>query len=169
MLGQQVQTFDVPNMYHHDIREIPNGNFLVATNSTPFDGNRNDGNLEEDMIIEMDRQTGSIVKSWDFNVLLNNQRFYPGNQVNTDDWLHLNSIFFDENDQSLIISGRNQSTIAKIDYATGALKWLLAHPSGYDSSFDDYLLKPVDELGNPISTTDGDILPYYQHLSLIHI
>lgn len=167
MLGETIRTYNVPNMQHHDIREMPNGNFLVGTNSTPFDGDRNDGNLEEDMIIEIDRNSGAIVKSWDLNQLFNNQRLYPGNNVNTDDWLHLNSIFFDDSDQSLIISGRNQSLVAKIDYASGALKWLLAHPFGWDASFDDYLLQPVDENGNPINTTDGNILPYYQHSAMV--
>ncbi|MEM9820748.1 MAG: aryl-sulfate sulfotransferase [Bacteroidota bacterium] len=163
MLGERIQTFEVPNLLHHDIIEIPNGNFLVASNTTLFDGNRNDGNLEEDLILEMDRQTGAIVQSWDLNNLLDNQRPYPGNHENTDDWLHLNSLFFDESDNSMVISGRNQSVVAKIDYVTGDLKWLLAHPAHWTNGLENYLLQAVDENGQPLPAGVREFYPYYQH------
>ena len=34
------------------------------------------------------------------------------------DWFHQNSIFYDETDESIIISGRNQDIVMKLDYKT---------------------------------------------------
>jgi len=39
------------------------------------------------------------------------------------DWTHSNSVFFDENSQSVFISARNLSRITKIDYASKNIVW----------------------------------------------
>lgn len=163
MLGEIIKKYDVPNLLHHDIIELPSGNFLVATNSTFYNGDRDDGNREEDMIIEIDRQTGDITKSWDLNQILDNKRPYPRSNSDTDDWLHLNSLFYDATDNSILLSGKHQCVVAKIDYDTGELIWILAHPAGWESPQKEALLQPVDAMGIPIDLNTMDFLPYYQH------
>ena len=165
MLGQIVRTFEVPNKMHHEVIEMPNGNFLVASNSAPFTGNRNDGQLEEDLIVEIDRSSGEVIKSWDLNEVLNNDRPRLDGSTN-DDWLHMNALVFDEDDQSILFNSRHQSVLGKLDYETGEVKWLLAHPSGWKSELEPFILTPIQENGSPVDLATTDFLPYWQHAPL---
>ncbi|MCB0583379.1 MAG: aryl-sulfate sulfotransferase [Phaeodactylibacter sp.] len=162
MLGEMVQQYDVPNLMHHEIRELPNGNFLVATNSAPFANNRWDGELEEDVIIEVDRATGEIIRRWNLNLILDNQR-PRADGSNNDDWLHLNAIYFDEADNSLVFSGRHQSLVAKIGYEEGDLRWILAHPAGWGPEHLPFVLTPVLADGTEVELGTQDFLPYFPH------
>lgn len=160
MLGEIVNQYTIPNNLHHEIRELSNGNFLVASNSFPIEFN--DGNVEEDLIVEIDRESGVVLKTWDFNSILDPDRITIPNS-RQDDWLHLNAFYFDEADESIVISGRNQSAIAKIDYHTSEVKWILANHSGWSANFKDKLLNPIDSDGNPIDPTITDFWLAGQH------
>lgn len=153
MLGQIKQKYDVPNYFHHEIIEMPNGNFLVATNSEQ----NSLGNIKTiaDEIVEIDRISGKAIKTWDFNLILDPKRQgLP--DVKPGDWLHLNSIFFDRTDNSIIISSRSQSAVAKIAYPSGEVKWILANPNNWSDNFKNLLLHPVNY-------TSKDFWPYGQH------
>lgn len=162
MQGEEVRKYDVPNLLHHEIHEMPNGNFLVASNSYPYNGNSWDGNLQEDLIVEIDRATGELVKSWDLNLILDNRR-PRADGSNSDDWLHLNAIYYDEEDHTIVFSGRHQSLVAKIGYEDGDIRWLLAHPAGWNAELLPYVLSPVDALGMAIEPGTDDFFPYFQH------
>lgn len=140
MVGEIVKKFNVTNYVHHDVGEKPDGNFLVVSNSTPVV--YNDGNPEEDFIIEYDRKSGAIVKSWNLNQILDPSRA-PLPSTRADDWLHINAVYYDDRDNSIVLSGRSQSAIAKIDYATGNLKWILASHAGWINELKPFLLTPV--------------------------
>lgn len=164
MLGNIIQTFETPNYQHHEIREHPNGNFLVATNSTPIMlGN---GLNQEDFIIEYSRNTGSPVRFWDFNLILDNQRLrIPGERA--EDWLHNNAIYYHDETNALIISGRAQSAVASVDYETTEVNWIISDPYGWTGNLADKLLTPVDESGTPLDVSNMDFWPYGQHAALI--
>jgi arylsulfate sulfotransferase len=155
MVGQLVRQYRIANGFHHEIREMPNGNLLIATHTG--------GNFElEDVIIEVDRLTGAIVKTWDFNNILDPLRKgLP--DVTGNDWLHVNAIYFDDRDNSVVISGRSQSAVIKIDYESGAIKWILSHHAGWKESLQPFLLRPVDNAGNTMATQNMDFWPYGQH------
>jgi len=55
-----VKEYSVPNMYHHEILELENGNFLTTGNSESF-LSLTDSVYREDTIIEIDRKTGKII------------------------------------------------------------------------------------------------------------
>lgn len=57
MLGKIYVEYSLPGGYHHDYYEMPNGNLLVASD----DFNSGKGTVE-DYIVELDRETGKIVK-----------------------------------------------------------------------------------------------------------
>lgn len=159
-LGLVVREYVIPNYIHHDIVELPNGNLLTLSNSKPIVFQ--DGISEEETVIEIDRQTGAILKTWDFNTIIDPQRkSIPSTRP--DDWLHLNALFYDTRDNSIIVSGRSQSAVIKIDYTTGAIKWILSSPELWDVKFSTYLLKPVDNSRSQINTTNIDFWPYGQH------
>ncbi|HLT73166.1 MAG TPA: aryl-sulfate sulfotransferase [Cyclobacteriaceae bacterium] len=155
VLGQLVRTYVVPNRLHHEIYEMPNGNFLAATYSPP-------GPPLEDRLVEISRESGTVVKEWDLNTILDPSRVtLPDCQPS--DWLHINAAYYDENDNSIVISGRSQCVVVKFDYQTGAIRWILANPNGWGPSFTPYLLKPVDLKGNSIDVASTDFWSYGQH------
>jgi arylsulfate sulfotransferase len=154
MVGQIIKTYAVPSGIHHDIIELPSGNFLVASNS-------NNGAIE-DLIIEIDKATKAIAKSWDLNKILDpSRKALPDAGAN--DWFHMNSLFFDTTDNSIIVSGRSQSAVIKMDYSSGSLKWIVGNPNFWNDSFSNYLLKPVDMNGQPIDVSNQDFWTYGQH------
>ena len=163
MLGEIVEEYDIPNYLHHEIRELPNGNFLVGANSAPFVVN--DGIPEEDYVVEVDRTSGAITRSWDLNLILDPNRI-PIPAARPDDWFHLNALYYDESDNSIVVSGRSQSCVAKFDYETGDLKWILANPNFWDPQFSNALLQPVDSNNMPIDASQLDFWTSGQHAPL---
>ena len=155
MLGQTVKKYSVPAGIHHDVIEMPSGNFLVTSNS-------NNGVSIEDLVVEVDRVSGSIVKLWDMNKILDpSRKALPDSESN--DWFHMNSLFYDTTDRSIIISGRSQSAVVKIDYASGELKWILGNPNFWNDALSKYLFNPVNSIGQPIDVTNTDFWQYGQH------
>ena len=69
-------------------------------------------------------------------------------------WAHVNSIDYDEADDSIIISSRHQSAVVKIG-RDKEVKWILAAPNGWSTKFRDKILTPVDKDGNPLKCRLG--------------
>ena len=68
-------------------------------------------------------------------------------------WAHVNSVDYDPDDDSIIISSRHQSAIIKIG-RDKKVKWILGAPAGWRSPWKEALLTPVDKSGKPISCTE---------------
>lgn len=69
-------------------------------------------------------------------------------------WAHVNSVDYDPEDDSIIISSRHQSTVAKIG-RDKKVKWLLSAPNGWRGEWKDKVLTPVDKDGNPLNCRLG--------------
>jgi len=101
---------------------------------------------QNDYIVEVDRKTGNIVDSWDLKEILSMSEYvadqpYTGG---TSNWLHNNAIWYDENNNDFVISGRHQNVVAKFNAKTKELKWVLSATIGNkNKDFEQYLLKPV--------------------------
>ncbi len=67
-------------------------------------------------------------------------------------WLHVNSVVYDESDDSIIISSRHQSAIIKIG-RDKKVKWILGSPQGWSERFAGALLTPEDADGRVIECT----------------
>jgi len=121
---------------HHDGIELPSGNLLLTVN----DGS----NYIEDTMIELNRETGEIEKTIDLKDLLPESFYEEYDSTSREDgkidWFHQNSVDYDEADNSIIISGRHQDTIMKIDYATNEIKWIMGDSSGWPESYQKYFL-----------------------------
>ncbi|MFD0896324.1 aryl-sulfate sulfotransferase [Loigolactobacillus binensis] len=103
---------------HHDIIELPNHD-LVAT--------ANDGSdYVEDTMIVISHKTGKVTKVIDLKRLLPKAMYlkYKAGSNGDVDWFHQNAVYYDKNDQSLMISGRNQDMIMKLDLQTTKIKWI---------------------------------------------
>ena len=122
---------------HHDGIELPSGNFLLTVN----DGS----NYIEDTMIELNRETGEIEKTIDLKDLLPEAFYEDYDSTSREDgkvdWFHQNSVEYDESDNSIIISGRHQDTIMKIDYDTSEIKWIMGNSSGWPDSYQKYFLE----------------------------
>ncbi|PSM53112.1 arylsulfate sulfotransferase [Campylobacter blaseri] len=68
-------------------------------------------------------------------------------------WAHVNSVDYDPNDDSIVISSRHQSAMIKIG-RDKQVKWIAGAHKGWGEKFKDKLLQPVDSKGNKIVCDD---------------
>lgn len=130
-LGRVHKTYFSEKGMHHTLEEkTPGGNFLVGSGT--MEGH------SEDLLEELDRQTGKVV----YNLRMD-QLFDPS-YVDWFDWAHINSAVYYEEDDSLLISLRNLHSVVSVDYTTKKLRWILAPPDFWKgSTVESELLKPV--------------------------
>ena len=71
------------------------------------------------------------------------------------DWFHTNSAIYDARDDSLIVSAR-EHFVMKIDYETGAIRWVLGDPTKYWYQFSSLRAKAL-------TLDSGGLYPIGQH------
>lgn len=139
MLGKIYKEYSLKGGYHHDYYELPSGNLLVASN----DFNNDDGTVE-DYIVELDRATGKIIKSWDLKDILDMEN--TGNENwEAYDWFHNNSVWFDKKTNSITLSGRHQDAVINIDYDTKKINWIIGDNTNWSKKYKKYFLKPIGD------------------------
>lgn len=139
LLGHIYNEYSLKGGYHHDYFELPNGNLLVAS-----DDFNNEAGTVEDYIVELDRTTGNIIKTWDLKDILNMEDGKSENWSNYD-WFHNNSVWYDDATNSITLSGRHQDAVINIDYTTGKLNWIIGDPTNWSSEYQKYFFTPVGE------------------------
>ncbi len=142
------------NGFHHHVIEKPDGNLLVTINDAAK-------TTVEDVIVEIDRNSGSFLNRWDLNNSLDNtRRAWPTDLADLDfDWFHANSVEYSSTDNEIIVSGRTQG-IVKLNQ-NNEVSYILAPHREWNTSGDgtplaQFLLTPLDADDNPI--TDPDVL-----------
>lgn len=139
MLGKIYTEYSLPGGYHHDYYEMENGNLLVAS-----DDFNNDSGTVEDYVVEIDRKTGNIVKTFDLKDILKMTDGKSENWIEYD-WFHNNSVWYDKKTNSITLSGRHQDAVINIDYDTGKLNWILGDPEGWSDEYQKFFFKPVGD------------------------
>ena len=137
MLGKIYHEYSLKGGYHHDYYELPNGNLLIGS-----DDFYNDSGTVEDYIVELDRNTGNIVKTFDLKNIIPTSDTGNENYIEYD-WFHNNAIWYDEKTNSITLSGRHQDAVINIDYNSGSLNWILGDPTNWDSEYQKYFFKPI--------------------------
>ena len=137
LLGKIVKEYSLPGGYHHDYYEMPNGNFLVASD------NFSSGTVE-DYIVEMDRNTGEIVKTFDLTKILNKEDGKSENWTQYD-WFHNNAVWYDKKTNSITLSGRHMDAVINLDYETGKLNWIIGDPTNWSEEYQKYFFTPVGD------------------------
>ena len=135
MLGKIYTEYSLPGGYHHDYFEMEDGNLIVA--SDDFD---NESGTVEDYVVVLDRDTGNIIKRFDLKDILNMEDGQSENWVNYD-WFHNNSVWYDEETNSITLSGRHQDIVINIDYDTGKLNWILGDNTNFSKEYQKYFFK----------------------------
>lgn len=129
--------------YHHDISPSKESNLdLVLVNDL------NQKPIPEDVIIEINTSTNTLVRTIDLKNLLDlnlpviDDAFFQvdegvENEENFD-WFHANSIEYDKSRNEIVISGRHQGLIG-LDYETLELNWFIPHnPEFYEENLYEY-------------------------------
>src|SRR5699024_8715577 len=105
-------------LIHHDVIEVPSGNFLATMHEPNSD-------YEEDHMYEIDRETGKTTQEISLRDAMPDEApdEYDGKNAEDNDWIHQNAIYYDETDKSILVSGRREERILKLDYAEGEYEW----------------------------------------------
>lgn len=133
-LGRVHKVYYLENGWHHEVIEKePGGNLLILSSSI-------DEHVE-DVVLEMDRKTGQVVKKLDM------REIFGETYVDMIDWAHLNTVDYDAEDNALILSPRNLHSVIKVDWNTNELIWILANPEFWEGTdFEDKVLEPEGEI-----------------------
>lgn len=176
VLGEVINSWPLGayNMHHHTL-EKSDGNFLV-TASDPTSLHENGFSAIDDHIVEVDRITGDILYAWDLKYILDENRtaLVDATVSNPVDWAHINSVWHDESDNTIIVSVFKQGLV-KFDYS-GQVKWIFSNHTGWNQNrlgqnLNDYLLTAVDASGQAYGdsvqwgyTNDESFeWPWFQH------
>ena len=139
LLGKIYNEYSLEGGYHHDYFEMENGNLLIAS-----DDFYNEKGTVEDYIVELDRNTGKIVKTFDLKDILNMQDGKSENWIDYD-WFHNNSVWYDKQTNSITLSGRHQDAVINIDYDTGKLNWIIGDPTNWSEEYQKYFFTPIGD------------------------
>ena len=139
LLGKIYNEYSLEGGYHHDYFEMENGNLLIAS-----DDFYNEKGTVEDYIVELDRNAGKIVKTFDLKDILNMQDGKSENWIDYD-WFHNNSVWYDKQTNSITLSGRHQDAVINIDYDTGKLNWIIGDPTNWSEEYQKYFFTPIGD------------------------
>lgn len=133
-LGRAYRQYFVEQGAHHDVTEkVPGGNLMVISNS-------NDNHVE-DVVMEIDRTTGEVVRKLDFKDIIGTHF------RNMTDWVHTNTISYDKESDTVLLSPRNTHSAVKVNWTTGELVWILGNPEFWKGSgLEDKVLQPKGDI-----------------------
>lgn len=146
LLGKVFHQYNEPQIIHHDVIQLPTGNFLLSSDHDHY---------VEDRIVELDRITGEIVQDYDFSNIIQPNRF---NSTDNKDWAHMNSFVYQEEASALIVSPRHQG-VTKVSYPEEELIWILTHPAELEGMEDKYLTPIGDNFTPPTNQHAVMIMP----------
>ena len=158
-LGEVTQVYDLEGYeLHHDIGFGADGEVLALAEEV-------DGETVEDRVLSIDLESGAVSEILDFTQVMQGYFAMTRPVTPTDDffwqagewdWIHLNSLQYMAEDDSLIVSSRETSTIIKVTgiHSAPAVDWLAGDSRFWaDTPYADLCLTQV-----------GDFVPQYgQH------
>lgn len=158
-IGQVLQVYDLGRFeLHHDFNWGPDGELVALATNT-------EGETVEDQLIAIDMESGEVTLLVDFSALMNDY-FVTTEKVSANssffwqaglwDWLHLNSVQYLAEEDAVVVSSRETSTILKVKnvYEEPAIDWMIGDEAFWQGTgFAQYSL-----------TREGDFTPQYgQH------
>tara|TARA_B100000787_G_C16199329_1_gene303780 strand:+ start:27047 stop:28831 length:1785 start_codon:yes stop_codon:yes gene_type:complete len=151
---------------HHDL-DFGRSGYLVEIDATYLDS---DTRIIESILIDVNLE-GKIFKAWDFGSILSDYMTKngddPSNFVRDGyDWFHMNSAIYDEANNLIIASSRENFVIA-IDYDTNEIKWLFGDETKHwyvnfaslrNLSLSSIDIKPMGQ--HALSLDNGNLLMF---------
>ncbi len=131
--GRVIREYYVPEGIHHDGCEMePGGNLLLASSS--------ENEWVEDTLIELDRETGKIVKRLCLAEVLDKHPYFD-----YFDWAHINTVSYRQEDHTVLVCLRNLHTVMQLDWQTNEILWLFSDPVMWQGTiYEDRVLEPVN-------------------------
>jgi arylsulfate sulfotransferase len=155
--------------FHHEVIELPSGNFLgLSTEVRDYedyptsvenpDEDREPTQVIGDTLVEFKRD-GTIVRDWKMLDILDPYRVYHGSlgtgfyaEVYEDvlekparDWGHVNAVFYDERDESVLLSFYHQGAAVKFSLKTGEVVWILCESEDWREPWLSKRLQPAGD------------------------
>ena len=187
-VGEGIQVEGIS--FHHEIDELPNGNFVVMAcdlrELKNYWSNEKDQNAPKstqqvmgDEILEFTRE-GKVVWRWSTFDHLDPMRigintfsnYWPARGFpDAVDWTHGNAVHYIEEDDAYLMSFRFQDSIIKVSRKTKEIEWILGEDVSWSNELKTKVLKPEGEVlfpwhGHaPTMTTDGRIL-YFNNVNV---
>ena len=143
IFGRVIHEYNIEGGYHHDGYELPNGNLIILTSDMSTDS-------VADYIIELDRESGKVVKDWSLRKIVAD--IDPTISTTYPTWGWINSVYFDEAGNNLILSLRNMNSVVSLSYNDSKINWILGEEKYWGAKFKDLLLKGT---GTDFSYTHG--------------
>lgn len=133
---------------HHDVDVLPWGNALAITSLDYVDetGAAQDA-YSRDHIIEIDPQTSAVAVRIAFDMLVDARqicRACIGTEVSGGlDWIHINALDYDLQDEALYVSVRNLNRIYKLSYPEGEVEWIMGDGGDFGEGLFVHQHNPV--------------------------
>lgn len=127
--------------YHHDQFVMADGNILMLTYEAG-------SGTVEDVCVLLDKDTGDILRQWDYKDVLPQYPTAGSGSQDEEDWFHNNAVWYDKRTHTLTLSGRHQDAVINLDYELNEngkckLNWILGDPEGWPQEMQKYFFTPV--------------------------
>ncbi len=154
-LGKIYNVYDIQGGYHNDVVVLDNGNYLLGSS------NITRGTIS-DILIEINPKDGRIVNTIDVKNIVDDvsDRFVENLKIM--DWAAINSIYFDKESNSVILSLGGRNSVVSIDYSSKKINWIFGDIKNWNDKFKDYIVSYDGEypmLTNSVSLNkDGNLV-----------
>ncbi len=161
-IGQVLQVYDLGRFeLHHDFNWGPDGELVALATNT-------EGETVEDQLIAIDMESGEVTLLVDFSALMNDY-FVTTEKVSANssffwqaglwDWLHLNSVQYLEEEDAVVVSSRETSTILKVKnvHEEPAIDWMIGDEAFWQGTgFAQYSLTREGDFTPPVRPARRD-------------
>ena len=143
-LGQVERVYSLGNYeMHHDYVFGKDGTLLILADEK-------DADTVEDLVLSLDLETGDVEKLIDLKDLFGSYMELTTLPEDQDqlDWMHINSLQYDEETESVLLSSRETSTIIKLNdiYEEPTIDYLIGAESFWEGTeFQDQLLTKIGD------------------------
>lgn len=143
-LGQVERVYSLGNYeMHHDYVFGKDGTLLILATEK-------DADTVEDLVLSLDLETGDVEKLIDLKDLFGSYMELTTLPEDQDqlDWMHINSLQYDEETESVLLSSRETSTIIKLNdiYEEPTIDYLIGAESFWEGTeFQDQLLTKIGD------------------------
>ena len=139
---------EVVSNFPSAVNPPPNTNYTLITRT-----------LDDNPVVEISATNAALLNAWSYLNILDPTRVtyltYTLSSSYGVDNEHANALIDDTNDDSFIVSLRNQNAVFKFS-RSGQLEWILGPPANWPTNFQQYLFTPV---GTPFDWNYGQHAP----------
>ncbi len=137
--GKKTSSDRIDYSIHHGFTVTEKGTALILVD--PLMKKRKRSSFG-DIVLEVDLSNGKKIREIDLkDVLSDVLDVAAGSKIDDhlltskhlQDWMHLNSIVYDSESNTILLSGRHQNAVFAIDYKTSALQWMFADPEDFSA------------------------------------